>query len=126
MSFVPAPQKASTAGTANANQAVNGPNNLAVNNVPPAAGEAAAATAAAGGEEDAFITSRTFDVYWVDKTALMYRDGFVKVSMIFVDLFSCGMSYFAGGVIICESGLICSNYSHHVFTNLLPTYTHQN
>jgi hypothetical protein len=91
MSFVPAPQKASTAGTANANQAVNGPNN-AVNNVPPAAGEAAAAAtaAAAGGEEDAFITSRTFDVYWVDKTALMYRDGFVKVSMIFVYLFSCG------------------------------------
>lgn len=90
MSFVPAPQKASTAGTANANQAVNGPNNLAVNNVPPAAGEAAAATAAAGGEEDAFITSRTFDVYWVDKTALMYRDGFVKVSMIFLYLISCG------------------------------------
>ena len=86
MSFVPAPQKASTAGTAYAsNQTVNGPTN-AVNNVPPAAGEAVEKGAV--GEEDAFITSRTFDLYWVDKTALMYRDGFVKVSVrviLFVD-----------------------------------------
>lgn len=45
-----------------------------MNNVPP--------TAEGGGEEaeDAFITSRTFDLYWVDKHALMYKDGFVKVS----------------------------------------------
>jgi hypothetical protein len=82
MSFVPAPQKASTAGTANAsNQTVNGPTN-AVNNVPPAAGEAVEKGVA--GEEDAFITSRTFDLYWVDKTALMYRDGFVKVSLLVI------------------------------------------
>jgi len=99
MSFVPAPQKASTAGTANANNTVNGSTN-AVNNVPSAAGEAAEkAAAAAGGEEDAFITSRTFDVYWVDKTALMYRDGFVKVRMMF---------FFWGdrGIFICR-GIDC-------------------
>ncbi len=82
MSFVPAPQKASTAGTANAsNQTVNGTTN-AVNNVLPAAGEAA--EKGATGEEDAFITSRTFDLYWVDKTALMYRDGFVKVGVLVI------------------------------------------
>jgi hypothetical protein len=98
MSFVPAPQKASTAGTANANNTVNGSTN-AVNNVPSAAGEAAEkAAGAAAGEEDAFITSRTFDAYWVDKTALMYRDGFVKVRSInfFVD-----RGVYGG---ICESG----------------------
>lgn len=83
MSFVPAPQKASTAGTANAiNQTVNGTTN-AVNNVPPAAGEAAEKGA---GEEDAFITSRTFDLYWVDKASLMYKDGFVKVRIAFNSL----------------------------------------
>lgn len=74
MSFVPAPQKA-TAANANAT-APNGPA-PAVNSVPSApAGEAGAEA----GAEDAFITSRTFDLYWVDKTALMYKDGYVKVS----------------------------------------------
>lgn len=73
MSFVPAPQKATA--TANA------PNS---NGVPPVAGappgaSSADAAAAAEGGEDAFITSRTFDLYWVDKTALMYKDGYVKV-----------------------------------------------
>jgi hypothetical protein len=76
MSFVPAPQKATTAGAANA---INGPTS-AVNNVTSAAAEAAEA----GGGEDAFITSRTFDLYWVDKTALMYKDGYVKVSNFIV------------------------------------------
>jgi hypothetical protein len=66
MSFVPTPQKATAAG-ANATQ-----NASSVTN-PPAAGEAAESTG-----EDAFITSRTFDLYWVDKTALMYKDGYVK------------------------------------------------
>lgn len=65
MSFVPAPQKAIPAGSANAT------NSNGVTNGPPAAEAAEAA-------EEAFITSRTFDLYWVDKTALMYKDGFVK------------------------------------------------
>lgn len=72
MSFVPAPQKATTASSANATNS-----NTAVTNVPPAADAAPAGE----GADDAFITSRTFDLYWVDKTALMYKDGFVKVSI---------------------------------------------
>ena len=71
MSFAQAPQKATTAG----NRTANATSSTTVNNVPPAADGAAEA----GGEEDAFITSRTFDLYWVDKTALMYKDGYVKV-----------------------------------------------
>lgn len=77
MSFVPAPQKATTAGSANAIATSNGPVPNALTSVPPAAGGEATA-AEAGGGEDAFITSRTFDLYWVDKTALMYKDGYVK------------------------------------------------
>ena len=67
MSFVPTPQKATAAGA-------NPTQNASTVNNPPAAGEAAEPTG-----EDAFITSRTFDLYWVDKTALMYKDGYVKV-----------------------------------------------
>ena len=44
-------------------------------------GAAADAAAENEGGEDAFITSRTFDLYWVDKTALMYKDGYVKVGI---------------------------------------------
>jgi len=77
MSFVPAPQKATSAGTANATIQINGATS-AVNNVTPAAAEAVEA-----GGEDAFITSRTFDLYWVDKTALMYKDGYVKVRLFY-------------------------------------------
>lgn len=37
---------------------------------------------------------RTFDVYWVDKYALMYKEGFIKVGPVvvfccFVGLLSC-------------------------------------
>ena len=71
MSFVPAPQKATTAGGANINQ--NGATSVVTN-------VQSAAEAADTSGEDAFITSRTFDLYWVDKTALMYKDGYVKVS----------------------------------------------
>ena len=73
MSFVPTPQKATAAG-ANPTQ-----NASTVNN--PTAADAAAGEAAETTGEDAFITSRTFDLYWVDKTALMYKDGYVKVSL---------------------------------------------
>jgi hypothetical protein len=71
MSFVPAPQKATTPSGANQNAGSTVANNSAA--------EAAVAEVTAG-VEDAFITSRTFDVYWVDKNALMYKDGIVKVS----------------------------------------------
>ena len=71
MSFVPTPQKATAAGA-------NPTQNASTVNNPPAAGEAAETTG-----EDAFITSRTFYLYWVDKTALMYKDGYVKVRLIY-------------------------------------------
>ena len=68
MSFVPAPQ-ASAANAASANSAqVTTP--------------AAAAPAADGeSDKDLLFKIRTFDVYWVDKTALMTKDGFDKVSL---------------------------------------------
>jgi len=66
MSFVPAPQ-ASAANAASANNA-------------PVISSSAAAPAAESGDadKDLLFKLRTFDVYWVDKTALMYRDGFDK------------------------------------------------
>jgi len=69
MSFVPAPQ-ASAANAASANNA-------------QVISTSGAAPAAADGEadKDLLFKLRTFDVYWVEKSALMYRDGFDKVSM---------------------------------------------
>ena len=69
MSFVPAPQ-ASAANAASAN-------NAAVNT-------SSAAAPAAEGQTDMelLFKLRTFDVYWVEKSALMYRDGFDKVSAL--------------------------------------------
>jgi hypothetical protein len=65
MSFVPAPQQANAAGA---------------NNAPTAVTTTAAAPAAEpASDQDILFKLRTFDVYWVDKTALMYRDGFDKV-----------------------------------------------
>ena len=37
--------------------------------------------------EDHIFKLRTFDVFWVDKSALMYRDGFAKVRFI-IDIFT--------------------------------------
>jgi hypothetical protein len=68
MSFVPPPQKATAAPSTNGVVTTN------------AADAVAEVTA---GVEDAFITSRTFDLYWVDKSALMYKDGIVKVSLLY-------------------------------------------
>jgi len=67
MSFVPAPQQANAAGANNApssNALVNSSN---------------AAAAATETDQDLVFKLRTFDVYWVDKSALMYRDGIDKV-----------------------------------------------
>jgi hypothetical protein len=65
MSFVPAPQQANAAGANNAPTQVNT--------------TTAAAAAEPQSDMDLVFKLRTFDVYWVDKTALMYRDGFDKV-----------------------------------------------
>ena len=70
MSFVPAPQQANAAGA---------------NNAPPPPSNATpvtssnAAVAAPESDMDLLFKLRTFDVYWVDKSALMYRDGIDKV-----------------------------------------------
>lgn len=67
MSFVPAPQQANAAGANNAP-----PSNTPVNAIN------AAAAAAPESDQDLVFKLRTFDVYWVDKSALMYRDGIDK------------------------------------------------
>jgi hypothetical protein len=73
MSFVPAPQQA-IAASANVN------NNPALK--APAAGAVAAAVEPEISDQELLFKLRTFDVYWVDKTALMYRDGIAKVRWI--------------------------------------------
>ena len=70
MSFVPAPQ-ASAANAASANNA----------QVVSSSAAAAPAADAEVSDENLLFKLRTFDVYWVDKTALMYRDGFDKVRL---------------------------------------------
>lgn len=68
MSFVPAPQ-ASAANAASGNNAqVTTPAAVA----PAADGET---------DKDLLFKIRTFDVYWVEKSALMCKDGFDKVSV---------------------------------------------
>ena len=66
MSFVPAPQQANAAGSKNAPNAVTS--------------SAAAPAAEPESDRDLLFKLRTFDVYWVEKQALMYRDGIDKVS----------------------------------------------
>jgi hypothetical protein len=65
MSFVPAPQQA----------------NAAVNAVVSAAPPAAAAPPNETSDFDLIFKIRTFDVYWVEKKALMYKDGIAKVRL---------------------------------------------
>jgi len=73
MSFVPAPQQANAAG-ANRNAPA-----LTSTQAAAAAKEAAAAAEAAETPDAEFMFKlRTFDVYWVDKAALMYKDGIAK------------------------------------------------
>jgi ATP-dependent RNA helicase DDX60 len=69
MSFVPAPQQA----------------NAAANNVNTSSAAAAAPAAPAvqeGSDQEWVFKTRTFDVYWVEKSALMYRDGYAKVCIV--------------------------------------------
>lgn len=70
MSFVPAPQQANAAGANNANSS-----NTPVNT-------SNAAAAAPESDQDLVFKLRTFDVYWVDKSALMYKDGIDKVCFV--------------------------------------------
>lgn len=71
MSFVPAPQQANVA-SANAKN-----NEVALKSSNNAA---SAAADEAVNDEELIFKIRTFDVYWVDKYALMYKAGVDKVS----------------------------------------------
>jgi hypothetical protein len=68
MSFVPAPQQQAIAA---------GPNNAL-----PVTSTAVAGAAEPESTLDLLFKIRTFDVYWVDKEALMYKDGIDKVREI--------------------------------------------
>lgn len=79
MSFVPAPQQANAANHANNNPSSLASNNAAVTTSMTAVSGAAAAASELS-EQDILFKMRTFDVFWVEKAALMYRDGIAKVS----------------------------------------------
>jgi hypothetical protein len=79
MSFVPAPQQASAA--ANLNNAAF----LSSNNAPfPITTGGAQPGGEAVPDQELIFKIRTFDVYWVEKNALMYKDGIAKVSICFL------------------------------------------
>lgn len=79
MSFVPAPQQANVASANNnKNNEVALKSSSAANN---AASAAAAAEADLISDEELIFKLRTFDVYWVDKYALMYKAGIDKVRL---------------------------------------------
>jgi hypothetical protein len=86
MSFVPAPQ----ASAANAASSANAPVN-----------SSSAAAAAEDTDKDLLFKLRTFDVYWVEKSALMYRDGFDKVSLISLVMSKRNFAF------SCQRHLIC-------------------
>lgn len=88
MSFVPAPQQASTA------------NNAKVTSSTTTA--AAAANAAPPSQEvdasqqdgtDLVFKNRTFDVRWVERSALMYKDGINKVCVLSCVAFGFGIGF---------------------------------
>jgi len=63
MSFVPAPKQANATGTSNVNQFLS---------------EKTTGASAPDTEDDLRFKRRTFDVTWVDKSALMYKEGITK------------------------------------------------
>jgi ATP-dependent RNA helicase DDX60 len=76
MSFVPAPQQASAAAN-NLNNAAF----LSNNNAPFPPGATTQPGEAVVPDQELIFKIRTFDVYWVEKNALMYKDGIAKVSI---------------------------------------------
>mmetsp|Transcript_13603 Transcript_13603/g.18673 ORF Transcript_13603/g.18673 Transcript_13603/m.18673 type:complete len:1255 (-) Transcript_13603:141-3905(-) len=71
MSFVPAPQQA--AASSNAASSALTPAQAAAAAKDPTSGEDTQIS-----DAELMFKARTFDVYWVDKTALMYKDGIAK------------------------------------------------
>ena len=77
MSFVPAPQQANSA---NANK-------KSINAVTSPSQATAPAADAEAQDKDHIFKTRTFDVFWVEKAALMYKDGIAKVRCVYLYLF---------------------------------------
>ena len=75
MSFVPNPTQANASTTSNNNAKV-----IATTAVVSAAAVAAGTTPEEP-DQDIVFKLRTFDVYWVEKHALMYKDGTTTVSL---------------------------------------------
>jgi ATP-dependent RNA helicase DDX60 len=73
MSFVPAPQQANAASL----PSNNGITTVTSTNVGGSAASAAPETT----DHDLLFKMRTFDVFWVEKKALMYKDGIAKVNI---------------------------------------------
>jgi len=82
MSFVPAPQKANASGNAasstTSNHAVIHSKGVLSKQEAAAAATVAATTDELAQDEDSIFKLRTFDVYWVEKESLMYKDGLAK------------------------------------------------
>jgi ATP-dependent RNA helicase DDX60 len=75
MSFVPAPQQA------NAARNHGGSSGVTTTSVAPASGGLNLNVVSdADNDSDIQFKLRTFDVYWIEKNALMYKDGITKVS----------------------------------------------
>jgi hypothetical protein len=71
MSFVPNPTQTNASSTPNNNGTSTSANQVVA--------VAAGAPAPEVSDHDLIFKIRTFDVFWVDKTALMYKDGIAKV-----------------------------------------------
>ena len=79
MSFVPAPQAPSSSNANNNGQVTKATGgSTAVTNA--SSSGAVTPEPAEISDYDLLFKLRTFDVYWVEKKALMYKDGFDKVS----------------------------------------------
>jgi hypothetical protein len=75
MSFVPNPTQSNASNNSNK---VSG----AAAAVPAAAAAPDTTANAITDDEDLLFKIRTFDVYWVEKKALMYKDGYAKVCVL--------------------------------------------
>ena len=94
MSFVPPPQR----------QNANSQN--AVTPTTTTAGAPAPAAAVVVDEGELIFNIRTFDLFFIDRQSLMYRDGYAKVSP------------FSAGVRVC-GGVFFIASSHHCSLSLL-------
>lgn len=67
-------------------------------------------------EKELIFKQRTFDVYWVDKSALMYKDGIAKVRYVTVSTHSCARL----GVAVSSPSLHLASFLAHSRLTLNP------